>query len=82
MLNILLRTEDRDYLGHTEGGVCGGRCPPLHYVGEGDEGVGGVESQGQDGVAVVVPVNHQPGPLQPAVERQAGQGGDSGWGLD
>ena len=59
-----------------------GRCPPLQDVGEGDEGVGGVKSQGQDGVAVVVPVDNQPGPLQPAVESQAGQSGHSGRGLD
>ena len=82
-VDILLKTmTHEDYLGDTEGGVRGGRCPPLQDVGEGDEGVGGVESQGQDGVAVVVPVHHQPGALQPAVESQQGQGGHSRRGLD
>ena len=55
--------------------MCGGRGQPLQGVGEGDEGVGGVERHGQDGVTVVVPVNNQPGPLQPAVESQGGEGG-------
>ena len=62
--------------------MCRCRRPPLQRVGEPDQRVGWTESEGQYGVAVVVPVNHQPGPLQPAVESQAGQSRDSWGGLD
>ena len=62
--------------------MCRCRRPPLQRVGQPDQGMAGTESEGQYGVAVVVPVNYQPGPLQPAVESQAGQSGHSWGGLD
>ena len=35
------------------------------------------EGQGEDGVAVVVPVHHQPRPLDGAVQPQHWEGGDA-----